>query len=112
MLEAGSKQSELGVDATRCGGVLLFWIPFMPALPPCPKCKPESTYDDGGNFVRPAFAREWTGDAVPAAGEALYSGSGISSVNSCSAKRRRVFPSIGSAPISRRARQCNSELSV
>ena len=41
----------------------------MTALPPCPKCKSEFTYEDGGNFVCPECAHEWTPGAVPAADE-------------------------------------------
>ena len=42
----------------------------MTALPPCPKCKSEFTYEDGGNFVCPECAHEWTASAVPADEEA------------------------------------------
>jgi protein PhnA len=44
--------------------------PFMTALPPCPKCNSEFTYEDGGNFVCPECAHEWTAGTVPAAQEA------------------------------------------
>jgi protein PhnA len=30
------------------------------ALPPCPKCKSEFTYEDGGNYVCPECAHEWS----------------------------------------------------
>ena len=42
----------------------------MTALPPCPKCKSEFTYEDAGNLVCPECAHEWTADTVPAAEEA------------------------------------------
>jgi protein PhnA len=38
----------------------------MPTLPPCPKCKSEFTYQDGGQYVCPECAHEWT-DAADAA---------------------------------------------
>ncbi|GGX79094.1 alkylphosphonate utilization protein [Massilia dura] len=37
----------------------------MSALPPCPQCNSEFTYQDGANLVCPECAHEW-----PAAGEA------------------------------------------
>ena len=40
------------------------------ALPPCPKCKSEFTYEDAGNLVCPECAHEWTAGAVPVAEEA------------------------------------------
>ena len=38
----------------------------MTALPPCPKCKSEFTYEDAGNLVCPECAHEWTAGAAPA----------------------------------------------
>lgn len=35
----------------------------MSSLPPCPKCKSEFTYEDGGVLVCPECAHEWTRDA-------------------------------------------------
>ena len=35
----------------------------MPALPPCPKCASEYTYEDGVNFVCPECAYEWNAHA-------------------------------------------------
>lgn len=32
----------------------------MSALPPCPKCHSEYTYEDGGQFVCPECAHEWS----------------------------------------------------
>ena len=32
----------------------------MSALPPCPKCNSEYTYEDGGQFVCPECAHEWS----------------------------------------------------
>ena len=32
----------------------------MSALPPCPNCKSEFTYEDGGQYVCPECAHEWT----------------------------------------------------
>ena len=37
----------------------------MSALPPCPKCHSEYTYEDGGQFVCPECAHEWS-SAEPA----------------------------------------------
>ena len=37
----------------------------MSALPKCPQCNSEFTYEDGGNFVCPECAHEWSKD-VPA----------------------------------------------
>ena len=42
----------------------------MTALPPCPKCNSEFTYEDGGNFVCPECAHEWMAGTEPAAQEA------------------------------------------
>ncbi len=36
----------------------------MHALPPCPKCASEYTYEDGGQFVCPECAHEWSKVAV------------------------------------------------
>src|ERR1700688_25925 len=39
----------------------------MSALPPCPKCKSEFTYQDGGVYICPECAHEWSAQAaVPA----------------------------------------------
>ena len=35
----------------------------MNALPPCPKCQSQYTYEDGANFVCPECAHEWSKDA-------------------------------------------------
>ena len=32
----------------------------MSALPPCPKCNSEYTYEDGGQFICPECAHEWS----------------------------------------------------
>ena len=32
----------------------------MNALPPCPKCHSDYTYEDGANFVCPECAHEWS----------------------------------------------------
>ena len=41
----------------------------MTALPPCPQCQSTYTYEDGGNFVCPECAHEWSAaagaDAAP-----------------------------------------------
>ncbi len=31
----------------------------MPALPPCPSCNSEFTYEDGANYVCPECGHEW-----------------------------------------------------
>ena len=36
----------------------------MSDLPPCPKCGSEYTYQDGGMYVCPECAHEWSGDAA------------------------------------------------
>ncbi len=41
----------------------------MSTLPPCPECGSEYTYEDGGRYVCPECAHEWSGEA-PAAEEA------------------------------------------
>ncbi|MEO7495825.1 MAG: zinc ribbon domain-containing protein YjdM [Massilia sp.] len=41
----------------------------MPALPSCPKCHSEFTYEDGGQFVCPECAHEWPLQAVAAVEE-------------------------------------------
>jgi protein PhnA len=41
----------------------------MTALPKCPKCSSEFTYEDGDNFVCPECAHEWPKAAVEAAEE-------------------------------------------
>ncbi|EON12329.1 MULTISPECIES: zinc ribbon domain-containing protein YjdM [Pandoraea] len=39
----------------------------MSALPPCPKCHSEFTYEDGGLYICPECAHEWSAqDAAPA----------------------------------------------
>lgn len=37
----------------------------MSALPKCPKCGSEYTYEDGSNYVCPECAHEWSRDATP-----------------------------------------------
>lgn len=36
----------------------------MSALPPCPQCSSEFTYEDGALYVCPECAHEWSKDAV------------------------------------------------
>lgn len=36
----------------------------MSALPPCPKCNSEFTYEDGGAYVCPECAHEWSTQAA------------------------------------------------
>ncbi|RQH09982.1 zinc ribbon domain-containing protein YjdM [Paraburkholderia dinghuensis] len=36
----------------------------MSTLPPCPKCNSEFTYEDGGVFICPECAHEWSADAA------------------------------------------------
>ncbi|AJE97318.1 zinc ribbon domain-containing protein YjdM [Pandoraea apista] len=39
----------------------------MSALPPCPKCNSEFTYEDGGLYICPECAHEWSAqDTAPA----------------------------------------------
>ncbi|MES2018909.1 MAG: zinc ribbon domain-containing protein YjdM [Pseudomonadota bacterium] len=39
----------------------------MSALPPCPQCNSEFTYEDGANFVCPECGHEWQAPAAAAA---------------------------------------------
>ena len=41
----------------------------MSALPPCPKCQSELTYEDGAMFICPECAHEWSKDAATEVGE-------------------------------------------
>ena len=41
----------------------------MSALPKCPKCNSEFTYEDGSNYVCPECAHEWAKDAPAESGE-------------------------------------------
>ncbi|HEX5364025.1 MAG TPA: zinc ribbon domain-containing protein YjdM [Gallionella sp.] len=41
----------------------------MSALPKCPKCSSEFTYEDGSNYVCPECAHEWSKDAAVEGGE-------------------------------------------
>ena len=41
----------------------------MNTLPACPTCNSEFTYEDGGNYVCPECAHEWSAQAVTAADE-------------------------------------------
>src|SRR5471032_645011 len=41
----------------------------MSALPPCPKCNSEFTYEDGAQLVCPECAHEWSATAAEAAEE-------------------------------------------
>ncbi|CAN7612703.1 zinc ribbon domain-containing protein YjdM [Cupriavidus necator] len=36
----------------------------MSALPPCPKCHSEFTYEDGGLYICPECAHEWSAQAT------------------------------------------------
>ncbi|WP_144155300.1 zinc ribbon domain-containing protein YjdM [Paraburkholderia sp. BCC1885] len=36
----------------------------MSALPPCPKCNSEFTYEDGGVYICPECAHEWSAQAT------------------------------------------------
>ena len=42
----------------------------MSALPKCPACSSECTYEDGDNYVCPECAHEWPKHAAAEAGEA------------------------------------------
>lgn len=41
----------------------------MSALPACPQCKSEYTYEDGGQYICPECAHEWSAQAASAATE-------------------------------------------
>ncbi len=41
----------------------------MSAVPPCPQCSSEYTYEDGANLVCPECAHEWTTGAAAEADE-------------------------------------------
>jgi protein PhnA len=38
----------------------------MSALPNCPQCQSEFTYEDGGQYICPECAHEWSKDTAPA----------------------------------------------
>ncbi|MBV8625207.1 MAG: alkylphosphonate utilization protein [Herbaspirillum sp.] len=42
----------------------------MSSLPSCPQCQSEFTYEDGGMFVCPECAHEWSAQSAPAAEQA------------------------------------------
>lgn len=42
----------------------------MTALPPCPKCQSEFTYEDGNLFICPECAHEWSASESPSADSA------------------------------------------
>ena len=42
----------------------------MPSLPPCPQCHSEFTYEDGGLYLCPECAHEWSKDAATEATDA------------------------------------------
>ncbi len=42
----------------------------MSALPPCPQCQSEFTYEDGVQLICPECAHEWSKEAAAAEGEA------------------------------------------
>lgn len=41
----------------------------MSTLPNCPKCKSEYTYEDGGMYICPECAHEWSKDAAETSSE-------------------------------------------
>lgn len=41
----------------------------MSSLPPCPQCKSQYTYEDGGMYICPECAHEWSKDAAVDSGE-------------------------------------------
>lgn len=41
----------------------------MTALPKCPQCSSEFTYEDGDNYICPECAHEWAKNAPAASGE-------------------------------------------
>ena len=43
----------------------------MSALPNCPQCNSELTYEDGSQFVCPESGHEWSGEAATEVAEAL-----------------------------------------
>tara|TARA_R110001599_G_scaffold32971_5_gene107420 strand:+ start:13194 stop:13529 length:336 start_codon:yes stop_codon:yes gene_type:complete len=47
----------------------------MNALPPCPKCQSEFTYEDGPMLVCPECAHEWTADEAAEAGDKVINDS-------------------------------------
>jgi protein PhnA len=44
----------------------------MSSFPPCPQCQSEYTYEDGGRFVCPECAHEWSAQADAAEAVRLY----------------------------------------
>lgn len=41
----------------------------MSSLPPCPQCQSEFTYEDGGNYICPECAHEWSAAASESAAD-------------------------------------------
>ena len=41
----------------------------MSKLPPCPRCKSEYTYEDGGQYICPECAHEWSNDSSESSAE-------------------------------------------
>jgi protein PhnA len=44
----------------------------MSSFPPCPQCQSEYTYEDGGRFVCPECAHEWSAQADAAEAVRVY----------------------------------------
>lgn len=42
-----------------CDNAFFLLEPFMSALPPCPKCQSEYTYEDAGQLICPECGHEW-----------------------------------------------------
>lgn len=49
---------------------MLSWSFLMSALPKCPQCGSEYTYEDRGLYICPECAHEWSADAEAESGDA------------------------------------------
>lgn len=43
----------------------------MSSLPPCPQCQSEFTYEDGGNYICPECAHEWSAASSESAADTV-----------------------------------------
>jgi protein PhnA len=61
----------LPVFQGACFKTLKFFhrITIMSALPACPKCHSQYTYEDGGQYICPECVHEWSAQAVAAVEE-------------------------------------------
>lgn len=58
-------EQSLGQRLQRIGDLPWYRLPVPEALPPCPSCASDLTYEDGALFVCPMCAHEWSKQASP-----------------------------------------------